>query len=117
MTFIAFGTYKLNYDEAYNITLQALQNNYRYIDTAQLYHNEKAVGKAIKDSGIQRENCISRIQLFRDYLHYHLKCSKAYMHQRMRSKVTDFLKILNRAKPDPSDQKEKKLASGRTFKR
>jgi actin related protein 2/3 complex subunit 2 len=37
---------------------------------------------------------------FRDYLHYHLKCSKAYLHKRMRAKTADFLKILNRAKPE-----------------
>lgn len=35
----------------------------------------------------------------RDYLHYHLKCCKAYLHGRMRAKTADFLKILNRAKP------------------
>lgn len=40
------------------------------------------------------------MQLFRDYLHYHIKCSKAYMHSRMRTRVAEFLKVLNRAKPD-----------------
>lgn len=39
--------------------------------------------------------------MLRNYLHYHLKCSKAYMHQRMRAKTNDFLKVLNRAKPEP----------------
>ncbi|POG62327.1 hypothetical protein GLOIN_2v634640 [Rhizophagus irregularis DAOM 181602=DAOM 197198] len=34
-----------------------------------------------------REKTISQIQLFRDYLHYHIKCSKAYMHSRMRARV------------------------------
>jgi actin related protein 2/3 complex, subunit 2 len=29
---------------------------------------------------------ISQIQLFRDYFHYHIKCSKAYMHSRMRQR-------------------------------
>ncbi|KAI9006170.1 Arp2/3 complex, 34 kd subunit p34-Arc-domain-containing protein [Gaertneriomyces semiglobifer] len=62
--------------------------------------------------------CISRIQLFRDYLHYHIKASKAYMHSRMRTRVDSFLKVLNRAKPEqPDSQKEKKTASGRTFRR
>ncbi|KAJ3123018.1 hypothetical protein HK098_002274 [Nowakowskiella sp. JEL0407] len=65
-----------------------------------------------------RKEAISRIQLFRDYLHYHIKCSKAYMHSRMRARVDSFLKVLNRAKPEkPEDQKEKKTASGRTFVR
>lgn len=45
-------------------------------------------------------DAISRIQMFRDYFHFHIKASKAYMHSRMRAKVTDFLKVLNRAKPE-----------------
>ncbi|ORX38634.1 Arp2/3 complex, 34 kd subunit p34-Arc-domain-containing protein [Kockovaella imperatae] len=60
---------------------------------------------------------INRIQLFRDYLHYHIKCSKAYMHSRMRYRVAEFLKILNRAKPEVAVPQEKKTASGRTFRR
>ncbi|KAJ3249352.1 hypothetical protein HDU78_003137 [Chytriomyces hyalinus] len=65
-----------------------------------------------------REDTISRIQLFRDYLHYHIKASKAYMHSRMRARVESFLKVLNRAKPEkPEDQKEKKTMAGKTFKR
>lgn len=67
--------------------------------------------------GPVREETISRIQLFRDYLHYHIKCSKAYMHTRMRARVQDFLKVLNRAKPEAPADKEKKLASGKTFRR
>jgi actin related protein 2/3 complex subunit 2 len=66
--------------------------------------------------GDAREETISRIQIFRDYLHYHIKCSKAYMHTRMRARVRDFLKVLNRAKPEVQNA-EKKTASGRTFVR
>lgn len=46
------------------------------------------------------ESTISHIQLFRDYLHYHIKCSKAYMHSRMRHRVSEFQKVLNRAKTE-----------------
>eukprot|EP00123_Amoebidium_parasiticum_P019333 comp24587_c0_seq1/m.46792 comp24587_c0_seq1/g.46792 ORF comp24587_c0_seq1/g.46792 comp24587_c0_seq1/m.46792 type:complete len:306 (-) comp24587_c0_seq1:209-1126(-) len=63
----------------------------------------------------QRENCINMIQTFRDYLHYHIKCSKAYLHCRMRARVADSLKILNRARPEVKT--EKKTASGKTFVR
>jgi actin related protein 2/3 complex subunit 2 len=45
-------------------------------------------------------DAVSRIQLFRDYFHFHIKASKAYMHSRMRARVADFLKVLNRAKPE-----------------
>lgn len=63
----------------------------------------------------QALSTISRIQLFRDYLHYHIKCSKAYMHSRMRYRVAEFLKILNRAKPEPSVEKERRTITGRRF--
>ncbi|KAF2352991.1 Actin-related protein 2/3 complex subunit 2 [Trinorchestia longiramus] len=47
-----------------------------------------------------RENTINLIHMFRDYLHYHIKCSKAYIHSRMRAKTSEFLKVLNRARPE-----------------
>lgn len=47
-----------------------------------------------------KDNTINLIHLFRNYLHYHIKCSKAYIHSRMRAKTADFLKVLNRAKPE-----------------
>jgi actin related protein 2/3 complex subunit 2 len=62
-------------------------------------------------SALTAEETISRIQLFRDYLHYHIKCSKAYMHSRMRHRVTEFLKILNRAKADNVTEKERKTVT------
>ncbi|KAK7678526.1 hypothetical protein QCA50_010933 [Cerrena zonata] len=57
---------------------------------------------------------ISHIQLFRDYLHYHIKCSKAYMHSRMRFRVTEFQKVLNRAKTEAAVS-DRKTASGRSM--
>ncbi|XP_035206617.1 actin-related protein 2/3 complex subunit 2-like [Stegodyphus dumicola] len=63
-----------------------------------------------------RDNTINLIHTFRDYLHYHIKCSKAYIHSRMRAKTSDFLKVLNRARPEPKTI-EKKTMSGRTFVR
>lgn len=70
--------------------------------------------------GDRRENCISHIQFFRNYFHYHIKCAKAYMHSRMRFRVKEFLKVLNRAKPENVDDDGKaidtrKTASGRKF--
>jgi len=62
-----------------------------------------------------RENTINLIHTFRNYLHYHIKCSKAYLHSRMRARTTDFIKILNRARPEKIT--EKKTISGKTFSR
>ncbi|KAK4131741.1 P34-Arc-domain-containing protein [Trichocladium antarcticum] len=58
---------------------------------------------------------ISHIQTFRDYFHYHIKASKAYIHSRMRRRTADFLQVLRRARPD-HEEKERKTASGRSFK-
>lgn len=61
------------------------------------------------------DNTINLIHTLRNYLHYHIKCSKAYIHSRMRAKTSDFLKVLNRARPEPKTV-EKKTISGKTFK-
>jgi len=42
--------------ETYNAVLTALKFGYRHIDTAALYRNESDVGRAIRDSGIPRED-------------------------------------------------------------
>lgn len=53
---IGFGTWQVkDGTEAYNSVKWALEAGYRHIDTAYVYGNEDSVGKAIKDSGIKRE--------------------------------------------------------------
>merc|ERR1712225_84897 len=53
------------------------------------------------------------ITFFRNYLHYHIKCSKAFLHTRMRLRVEELLQVLNRAKIKNAN-KEMKTMSGRT---
>ncbi|BGP43685.1 Arp complex subunit [Rhodotorula kratochvilovae] len=60
---------------------------------------------------------ITQIQLFRDFLHYNIKCAKAYLHSRLRQRTTSFIKVLNRAKPEQEGEADRKTASGRTFVR
>ncbi len=53
---IGFGVFQIpDYENAKKAVLSALKVGYRLIDTAQRYMNEKAVGDAIKESGISRE--------------------------------------------------------------
>lgn len=53
---IGIGTYQLDNDTTYKIVKKALELGYRHIDTAQLYKNEMAIGKAISDSNIDRKD-------------------------------------------------------------
>ncbi|HET8991624.1 MAG TPA: aldo/keto reductase [Candidatus Saccharimonadales bacterium] len=53
---IGFGTWQIpDGDEAYDSVMAALSAGYRHIDTARVYGNEASVGKALKDSGIPRQ--------------------------------------------------------------
>lgn len=54
----------------------------------------------------KREKTIDLIHTFRNYLHYHIKCSKAYINSRMRGKTGEFLKVLNRARPDSTGKRK-----------
>jgi diketogulonate reductase-like aldo/keto reductase len=63
---IGLGTYKIgmNDDETYRAVRTALDKGYRHIDTATLYMNEKPVGKAIRESGILREDIFVTTKLW-----------------------------------------------------
>lgn len=53
---IGYGTFRMkDHDIAYQGVTDALKIGYRHIDTAAIYDNEEAVGHAIKDAGIARE--------------------------------------------------------------
>ena len=53
---VGFGTWQIaNGDEAYESVKIALEAGYRHIDTAAGYGNEESVGRAVRDSGIPRE--------------------------------------------------------------
>jgi actin related protein 2/3 complex subunit 2 len=54
------------------------------------------------EEGGPRQKCLSSVISFRDFFHYHIKSTKAFLHTRMRSKVSHFLKMLNRSKSDDS---------------
>lgn len=55
MPMAGIGTFLLSPDDAEASVLSALQGGYRLIDTANAYVNEKAVGRAVKKSGVPRE--------------------------------------------------------------
>ena len=64
MPMAGIGTFLLTPDEAEASCISALQNGYRLIDTANAYVNEKAVGRAMKKSGLRREEIFLETKLW-----------------------------------------------------
>ncbi len=62
---MGFGVFQIpDYEQAKQTVLTALKTGYRLIDTAQAYMNEKAVGDAIKESGIPRNEIFITTKLW-----------------------------------------------------
>ena len=64
MPMAGIGTFLLPPDEAEASVLSALACGYRLIDTANAYVNEKAVGRAMKKSGVSREEIFLETKLW-----------------------------------------------------
>ncbi len=57
MPALGFGVFQIDdLSECKKVVAEAIQTGYRLFDTAQAYGNEKAVGQAIKESGIARDH-------------------------------------------------------------
>lgn len=58
------GTYSLEDDTCVNSVSEALKRGVRLIDTAYMYHNEKEVGEAVRNSGVPREEIFVITKLY-----------------------------------------------------
>ena len=56
MPMLGYGVYQVTPEECEHCVAQAIDVGYRAIDTAQAYHNEEGVGRAVKASGLPRED-------------------------------------------------------------
>lgn len=63
---LGFGVYKVGVDEAEGAVATALDAGYRHIDTAALYGNEREVGRAVRSSGVPREEVFVTTKLWND---------------------------------------------------
>lgn len=61
---LGIGTFMLQPDDCESAVLAALECGYRHIDTANAYLNERACGRAIKKSGIPRDEVYLTTKLF-----------------------------------------------------
>ncbi|PRX51303.1 diketogulonate reductase-like aldo/keto reductase [Prauserella shujinwangii] len=61
---VGFGVYKIADDEVERAVHTAFEAGYRSIDTATLYRNERGVGRAVRDSGLPREDVFVTTKLW-----------------------------------------------------
>jgi 2,5-diketo-D-gluconate reductase A len=56
MPVVGFGTWQISGRHGYEAVRAALDTGYRHLDTATMYNNEREVGRALRDSGLSRED-------------------------------------------------------------
>lgn len=61
-----FGVFRMDEDQTLHAVGWALEAGYRHIDTARYYKNERAVGRAVKASGLPREDLFVTTKLWND---------------------------------------------------
>lgn len=89
---IGFGTYKAtNAAEGYRIVSEAIEVGYRHLDTAMIYKNEEEVGRAVRESGIPREEFFITSKLDRDHLGY--ENTKREFEATLKRLQTDYLDL------------------------
>lgn len=64
MPIMGLGTYSLTEEECYNSVTALLEAGGRLIDTAYMYHNETAVGRAVRDSDVPRKEIFVITKLY-----------------------------------------------------
>ncbi|MHA1714105.1 MAG: aldo/keto reductase [Promethearchaeota archaeon] len=84
---IGFGTWELQPRETCTqAVLKAIEIGYRFIDTAQIYKNEDAVGDAIKESPVPRNELVIATKIWVTNLSYK-KVLKSFEKSRKRLKT------------------------------
>lgn len=94
---IGYGVYQVSPDECERCVSDALKTGYRMIDTAQAYHNEEGVGRAVKNSGINRSDIfiVSKVWIS----NYGYEKAKASIDDSLRKLQTDYIDLMLRHQP------------------
>lgn len=93
MPILGYGVYQIpDQDECEKCVLDAISVGYRSIDTAQAYRNEEAVGRAIKKSGVPREEFFITTKVWISNAGY--EKAKASIEESLRKLQLDYLDLL-----------------------
>ena len=86
---IGFGCYALSQSEQTQILLNAIEAGYRHFDTASFYQTEGALGQAVRESGIPREEFFLTSKLWRTQM----EDPRAAFEASLRTLGTDYLDL------------------------
>lgn len=89
---LGYGVYQVSPEECERCVSDALSVGYRMIDTAQAYHNEEGVGRAVEKSGISREDIfiVSKVWIS----NYGYESAKASIDESLRKLRTDYIDLM-----------------------
>lgn len=91
---MGFGTYNAKGGDNLQMIRKAIEAGYRYFDTASLYGTERALGQAIKESGISRESFILASKAWTDEMGYEeVKAALERSLNRLQTTYLDFYLI------------------------
>ena len=99
---IGFGTFPLVKNDAYKATRHALDVGYRHIDTAEIYDNEIEVGKAMKESGVSREDVYLTTKLWN--AHWTYETARDALEESLKRFGTDYIDLYLIHWPGPYDR-------------
>lgn len=92
MPILGYGVYQVTPEECERCVSDALNVGYRMIDTAQAYYNEEGVGRAVKKSGIPREELFLVTKVWISNAGY--EKAKASIDESLRKLQTDYIDLL-----------------------
>ncbi|MDF2801182.1 MAG: Aldo/keto reductase, related to diketogulonate reductase [Anaerocolumna sp.] len=92
MPLLGYGVYQVSNEECEKCVLDAIKVGYRLIDTAQAYFNEAAVGNAIQNCGIPREDIFLTTKVWVD--NYGYEKTKTSVLESMKKLKTDYLDLI-----------------------
>ncbi|MBQ8435454.1 MAG: aldo/keto reductase [Oscillospiraceae bacterium] len=92
MPVIGMGFYQVKSENCNNIIVSAIDSGYRSFDTANAYFNEVAIGKAVSDSGVKREDIFITTKLWTS--DYGLEKTPAAIDATLRRLNVDYIDLL-----------------------
>lgn len=111
---LAFGTFKVNEGDDVQIILDAINVGYRHFDTAAFYNTEEALGKAIKKSGIPREEFFVTTKVWKTCMGY--EGAKKSFEESLEKLDMDYVDLLLIHWPRPDAESDWKKLDIETWK-